>query len=189
MISDYDLHLLLRLVHLLGAATLFGTGLGIAFFMWMAHRTGNAAVVAATARVVVIADTAFTATAVVVQPLSGIALAHAVGYSLWDSWIVLSIALYLLVGACWLPVVWIQMRLRDLAREAARGGRPLSSRHGRPCAGHPRLDGASSNEVHSDEELPPEYHRLFRVWFILGWPAFAGVTAIFVLMIWKPQMW
>jgi uncharacterized membrane protein len=161
MISSYDLHLLLRLIHLLGAATLFGTGLGIAFFMWMAHRTGDAVVVAATARVVVIADTIFTATAVVVQPLSGLALAHVAGYSLWDSWIVLSIGLYVLVGACWLPVVWIQIRLRDLARDAARAG----------------------------AALPAEYQRLFRIWFILGWPAFAGVMAIFVLMIWKPQIW
>ena len=78
--------------------------------MWMSHRTGDAAVVAATARVVVIADTIFTATAVVVQPLSGFALAHVVGYSLWESWIVLSIALYVLVGACWLPWAGILVR-------------------------------------------------------------------------------
>jgi uncharacterized membrane protein len=161
LIRSYDLHLLLKLVHLLGAAVLFGTGAGIAFFMWMAHRTGDPAFVAQTARVVVIADTVFTATAVVVQPLSGLTLAYLIGYSLWDSWIVLSITLYVLVGVCWLPVVWIQIRLRELARKAA-------------------LRSAG---------LPPQYHRLFRIWFILGWPAFAGVMAIFALMVWKPALW
>lgn len=159
--SSYDLHLLLKLVHLFGAAVLFGTGAGIAFFMWMAHRTGDPAFIAQTGRVVVIADTVFTATAVVVQPLSGVALAWLIGYSLWDSWIVLSIVLYVLAGACWLPVVWIQIRLRDLAREAA-------SRH---------------------DKLSAQYHRLFAIWFALGWPAFAAVMAIFALMVWKPVLW
>ena len=97
-----DLQLALKLVHVLGAAVLFGTGMGIAFFMWMAHLTGDAAHVARTARVVVIADTVFTATAAILQPVSGLALVHVVGYSLFDSWIVLSLALYVLVGACWL---------------------------------------------------------------------------------------
>src|SRR5262245_42658407 len=118
----YDQYLLLRLVHFLGAAVLFGTGLGIAFFMWMAHRTGSAGFIAQTARVVVIADTLFTATSVIVQPLSGFALARHVGLSLLESWIVLSLALYILVGACWLPVVWIQIRLGHLALNAAKRG-------------------------------------------------------------------
>jgi uncharacterized membrane protein len=160
MTTAYDLQLLLKLAHILGAAVLFGTGAGIAFFMWMAHRTGRADAVAEVARVVVIADTVFTATAVVLQPVTGAALAWLIGYSLFDSWIVLSLGLYVLVGLCWLPVVWIQIRLRDLARKAAVVGAPL----------------------------PPAYHRLFRIWFILGWPAFAGVVAIFALMIWKPSL-
>jgi uncharacterized membrane protein len=159
--SSYDLQLLLKLLHVLGAAVLFGTGAGIAFFMWMAHRTGRAVAVAEAARVVVIADTVFTASAVIAQPLTGVALAYVIGYSLTESWIVLSIALYLLVGACWLPVVWIQIRLRDLAAKAAASGAPL----------------------------PPRSFSLFRIWFILGWPAFAGVIAIFALMIWKPSLW
>jgi uncharacterized membrane protein len=159
--SAYDLQLFLKLIHVLGAAVLFGTGAGIAFFMWMAHRTGRAAAVAEAARVVVMADTVFTATAVILQPLTGIALVYLVGYSLLESWIVLSIALYLLVGACWLPVVWIQIRLRDLAAKAAAVGASLA----------------------------PQYFSLFRVWFILGWPAFAGVIAIFALMLWKPALW
>ena len=155
------LYLALKIIHVIGAAVLFGTGLGIAFFMLMAHRTGDPRTIAATARIVVIADTVFTATAAVVQPVSGVALAWAIGYSLLDSWLVVSTALYVMVGCCWLPVVWIQLRLRDLAGQAARQG----------------------------TDLPARYVRLFRVWFLLGWPAFTGVVAIFAIMIAKPQFW
>ena len=151
---------LFKFVHILGAAVLFGTGLGIAFFMLMAHRTGHAGVIAVTARFVVIADFIFTATAVVVQPLSGLALAWAIGLAPFqESWIVVSFLIYILVGLCWLPVVFIQIRMRNLAREAALNARPL----------------------------PKEYHRLFRIWFALGWPAFVGVILIFALMIWQPR--
>jgi uncharacterized membrane protein len=151
---------LLKLIHVLGASVLFGTGIGIAFFMLMAHRTGHPGVIAVTARFVVIADLIFTASAVIVQPLSGFALASAIGLSpLREPWIVISIALYILVGLCWLPAVFIQMRMRDLANKAAINGEPL----------------------------PDRYRRLFRIWFALGWPAFAGVIAIFVLMIWQPN--
>jgi uncharacterized membrane protein len=153
--------LTLKLIHILGATVLFGTGLGIAFFMWMAHRTSDPVAIAHTASVVVVADAVFTATAVIVQPISGAFLAHAIGYSLWEPWIAVSLALYVLIGACWLPVVWIQAKLRDLAREAARDG----------------------------TALPMRYRRLFRIWFVLGWPAFLGVIAIFVLMIVKPALW
>lgn len=156
-----DPYLVLKLVHILGAAVLFGTGLGIAFFMWMANRTHNAATIAATARIVVVADFVFTATAVVVQPLTGAALIETAGYSWSESWIVAALALYVLTGLCWLPVVAIQMRLRDLAMDAARAQVPL----------------------------PAEYHRLFRIWFALGWPAFIAVMLIFADMIWKPQLW
>ena len=150
----------LKLVHILGAAVLFGTGLGIAFFLWMAHRTRDAAIVAQTARVVVVADVVFTATAVILQPLSGVAIAWHAGYSLLEPWILLSLVLYVFVGMCWLPVVWIQAQLRDLAASAARD----------------RI------------ALPDRYHRLFRIWFWLGWPAFGGVIAIYALMIWKPAL-
>ena len=114
-----DTLLTLKLIHILGATVLFGTGLGIAFFMWMADRTRNAAAIAHTAKVVVVGDVVFTATAVITQPVSGAFLAWAIGYSLWEAWIVVSLALYVLIGLCWLPVVWIQARLRDLARAAS----------------------------------------------------------------------
>ena len=154
--------LLLKFIHVLGASVLFGTGAGIAFFMLMAHRTGHAGVIAVTARFVVIADFIFTATAVLVQPVSGVALAWAIGLSpLEEPWIVLSILIYIFVGLCWLPVVFIQMRMRNLANDAAINGKPL----------------------------PDQYRLLFRIWFALGWPAFAGVIAIFALMTWQPRWW
>jgi uncharacterized membrane protein len=155
-----DLYVWLKLIHVITACVLFGTGLGIAFFMWMAHRTADPATIASTARIAVIADAVFTASAVILQPLTGAALARVMGYSLLEPWIVASLGLYLFVGACWLPVVCIQIKLRDLARAARDAGMPL----------------------------PAQYGRLFRVWFILGWPAFAGVVAIFGLMIGKPSI-
>ena len=154
-------YLALKYLHVIGAAVLLGTGAGIAFFMLLAHRTREARTVAAVARIVVTADFVFTATAVVAQPITGVLLAWAIGHSLRDGWIVLSILLYLLTGAFWLPVVWMQMRMRDLAAAAARQGVPL----------------------------PAEYHRLFRLWFAFGFPAFAAVLAIFWLMIARPRLW
>jgi uncharacterized membrane protein len=157
-----ELIFICKFVHLLGASVLFGTGVGIAFFMLMAHRTGHAGVIAVTARFVVIADFIFTATAVILQPVSGVALAWAIGLSpLDESWIVFSLFLYVVIGLCWLPVVFIQIRMRNLAHEAAVNAKPL----------------------------PDEYRQLFRIWFWLGWPAFASVIAIFALMTWQPRFW
>jgi uncharacterized membrane protein len=154
--SDY---LVFKLAHIVGASVLLGTGAGIAFFMLMAHRTGDARTVAAVARIVVIADYVFTATAVVAQPITGLLLANNTGYPLTSGWIVLSIGLYLWTGAWWLPVVWMQARMRRLAQAAADAGEPL----------------------------PPRYHQLFRWWFAFGFPAFGAVVAIFWLMIARPQ--
>jgi uncharacterized membrane protein len=155
------LYFLLKWLHVIGASVLLGTGAGIAFFMLMAHRTNVAATVAAIARVVVIADFVFTTTAVIVQPITGLLLARTVGYPLSESWIVVSIALYLITGAFWLPVVWMQAQMLKLARTAAAANEPL----------------------------PAGYHRLFRTWFAFGFPAFAAVLAIFWLMIARPQLW
>ena len=104
-----DAYTLLEMAHVFGATVLFGTGIGIAFFMVMAHRTGDPAIIAHTAGIVVAADWLFTASAVVLQPVTGVGLAHVAGYPLSEGWIAVSLALYLLVGACWLPVVWLQM--------------------------------------------------------------------------------
>ena len=153
-------YFVLKYLHVVGAAVLLGTGSGIAFFMLMAHLSGKAAVIAGVARIVVIADFIFTATAVVLQPITGALLVVNVGYSLWDGWVMWSIVLYVLTGALWLPVVWMQMRLRDLATTAAAEGKPL----------------------------PEQYHRLFWLWFAFGIPAFAAVAIILWLMIAKPQI-
>lgn len=149
---------LLRWLHVIGAAVLFGTGAGIAFFMVMAHRTGEAKLIAHTASVVVVADWLFTASAVVLQPVTGVLLAQATGWPLTQGWIVLSLALYVVVGAFWIPVVFMQKRMRDLAREAAGANAPL----------------------------PEEYRRLYRRWFVFGFPAFFAVLAILWLMIARP---
>jgi uncharacterized membrane protein len=152
------LYFLLKFLHVVGAAVLLGTGAGIAFFMLLAHRKGDARVIAGVARIVVIADFLFTASAVVLQPITGVWMAHIAGYPLFSGWIGWSILLYLATGAFWLPVVWMQMRMRDLAAEAVQAG----------------------------SDLPPLYHRLFWTWFAFGFPAFGAVLAIFWLMITKP---
>ena len=153
-------YFLLKYLHVIGAAVLLGTGAGIAFFMLRAHLTGDVATIAAVARIVVVADYVFTATAVVAQPLTGIALAMLRGYPLTEGWIFVSILLYLFVGAFWLPVVWMQVRMRNLALEAAAANSPL----------------------------PRRYHKLFGWWFAFGFPAFAAVLAIFWLMIRRPVL-
>ena len=153
-------YFLLKFLHIIGATVLLGTGAGIAFFMLMAHRSGDVRLVAGVARIVVIADYVFTATAVVTQPVTGLLLARTTGYDLTEGWIVASIALYLFTGAFWLPVVWMQSRMRTLARAAADSGTPL----------------------------PAEYYRLFRWWFAFGFPAFAAVLLIFWLMITRPEI-
>jgi uncharacterized membrane protein len=152
--------ILARWLHVIGAAVLLGTGGGIAFFMVMAHRTRDAALVAHVAGTVVIADVVFTATAVIVQPLTGYWLTRLVGWSLTEGWIVLSLALYVFTGLFWLPVVWIQKRMRDIARDAAARGTPL----------------------------PDSYFRLYAAWFACGWPAFLAVLAIFWLMLARPAI-
>lgn len=152
---------MLKFAHIAGAAILFGTGIGIAFFMLWSHRSGEVAAIAVTARGVVIADLVFTATAVVAQPVTGTGLALLSGVSPGESWLLASLVLYALVGACWLPVVRLQIGMRDMAIESAAAGTPL----------------------------PAKYATSFRRWTALGWPAFAGVLAIYWLMIAKPALW
>ncbi len=154
-----DAYIWLKLIHILSAAILFGTGLGTAFFMWRADRSGDVATIAATARIVVLADWLFTAPAVVIQPLTGALLAARVGYGFGEGWLLAAYGLYALVGACWLPVVGLQRRMRDLA--------------------------AAAHETGTD--LPPAYHQAMRWWFRLGWPAFAGVLALYWIMLTRPE--
>jgi uncharacterized membrane protein len=152
-------YFLLKFVHVIGAAVLLGTGTGIAFFMFAAHWSRDVAFIARTASVVVIADYLFTASAIIAQPISGYLLTQVLGIPLESGWIIASLALYVVAGVFWLPVVWIQSRLRDLARDAAAKATPL----------------------------PDQYHRLFRIWFVFGFPGFGAVLAIIWLMIAKPS--
>jgi uncharacterized membrane protein len=151
----------LKFLHIIGSTVLLGTGAGIAFFMVMAHRSKDVAVIAGVARIVVIADFLFTATAVVVQPITGLFLAYVQNYPLTSSWIVASLALYVFIGFWWLPVVYFQMRIRDIAMKAVEQKKPL----------------------------PPDYYWYYRLWFAFGFPAFFSILLIFWLMIARPALW
>jgi uncharacterized membrane protein len=146
-------------LHVLSSTLLFGTGLGSAYYMFFASRTGDAATIANVVRHVVIADWLFTATTIVFQPLSGLYLAHLARFPLTSAWIFWSFALYFVAGACWIPVVFLQIRMRRLAEAAARERAPL----------------------------PAEYRRLLGVWTALGVPAFVALVIVFWLMVAKPM--
>lgn len=154
-------YLVLKWVHILSATLLFGTGLGSAFYKFMTDRTGNLQAIAQTNRIVVLADWIFTTPTVILQPVTGLWLALAVGYPLTSSWIVLSIALYIIAGLCWLPVVYLQIRMRDLAVAAVNDGTRVDRR----------------------------YAQLARIWFRLGVPAFSAIIVVYYLMIFKPMIW
>lgn len=144
----------------MGAVVLIGPGADIAFVMAMAHFTGTVTKIAGVARIVVTADVLFTASTVIAQPITDVLLAREVGYRLTEGWIWLSIALYLLIGAFWPPVVVMQMRLRDIAEACDRDGTPL----------------------------PPACHRIFWTWFAFGFPAFGAILVLLWLMITKPAI-
>ncbi len=154
-----DPYLIARWVHILSSTVLFGTGVGTAFQMVWAMRTARVETIHSVASGVVVADWLFTTPAGIIQPFSGIWLAHMAGHSLLAPWLLATYALYLVALACWLPVVSLQIRIRDLTGEALAQNRPL----------------------------PPQALRHYRLWFALGWPAFIGLMAVFWLMIAKPS--
>jgi uncharacterized membrane protein len=151
-------YLIVKWLHILSSTVLFGTGLGSAFYMFFASRSGDARVVAKVVGLVVIADFVFTTPAIVLQPLTGYWLMHIAGFPFATPWIVGSIALYLLAGAAWLPVVWMQIRMRDMAATAASAG----------------------------SALPPRYFQFLRLWVALGVVAFLALVVVFYLMVAKP---
>lgn len=148
----------MKWLHILSSTFLFGTGIGSAWYMLFATVSRDVRAIAVVTRYVVIADWLFTATTAVFQPASGFYMIHLAGYPMHSRWIEWSLALYVIAGACWLPVVWLQMRLRDLAADAVRDGTPL----------------------------PALYWRYFRIWVALGVPAFFAFVIIFWLMVAKP---
>ena len=151
---------IVRYLHVIGATILLGTGIGIAFFMVLANRTIDARVVAHVSASVVKADLIFTATAVLLQPVTGLILSRHAGWPILEGWVFVSILLYVFVGLFWLPVVAIQIKMRNLAVEAAR----------------------------QNAKLPLAYHKLYRIWFAFGFPAFFTVLAIIWLMLFKPEI-
>lgn len=151
-------YLALKYFHILGAAVLFGTGMGIAFFMFVSVRSRNVAGIAMVAKIVVLADYVFTLTAALVQPVTGLLLVDKLGLEITDFWVITSIGLYVFIGICWVPVVFMQKEMSALANEAVVSGDPL----------------------------PARFHVLYRRWFVLGFPAFAAMLAIFYLMLFKP---
>ncbi|MFB9266209.1 DUF2269 family protein [Bradyrhizobium erythrophlei] len=152
------LYFLVKYLHVLGAIVILGTGTGIAFFMLMAHRSGDTAFIARTAATVVVADMIFTLTAVLLQPVSGGLLMILSSTSFTERWLLTSFALYAVAGMFWVPVIFMQMEMRDLAQAAAEKSEPL----------------------------PARYFALFRRWFLFGIPGFGSVMAILWLMLAKP---
>lgn len=154
-------YLLLKTLHIISSVLLVGTGFGSAFYLYFTNRSKNVAAIATVSRLVVIADWCFTTPAVIIQPISGIAMAYLAGWPLDTSWILLSIILYLLAGACWLPVVWLQIKMKKMAETAYAQG----------------------------NSLPARYWQFARYWERLGYPAFIAMLGVFYLMVNKPNLW
>jgi uncharacterized membrane protein len=152
-------YLWIKWAHIVSSTVLFGTGIGIAFFKWASDRNADARVQAAVLKIVVTADWCFTTPAVVVQLATGLWLAQLAGLPLNSGWVFWALVLYFVAGACWLPVVWLQIKMHALAVEAVRRVTPL----------------------------PEHYHRYRRYWFALGVPAFTALLAVFYLMVFKPR--
>lgn len=157
-----SLYLTLKWIHIISSVLLVGTGLGSAYYMFFANRSGNLQAQSVVARLVVRADWWFTTPTGIIQPLTGFAMVHMAGFPLSTPWLAVSVGLYLLAGLCWLPVVWLQLRMRALAEQAVQKGA---------------------------NELPPLYWQYARWWEALGYPAFVAMLAVFYLMVAKPALW
>jgi uncharacterized membrane protein len=150
----------IKFVHVLAAAAMFGTALAVALFMVLADRSGNVSVIAVTARFAVVVDLMVMIPALALQPISGFPLASAVGLTLGEFWIMLSLLIYALIVAGWLAVLVLEIRIRDLTQEAVLAGLPL----------------------------PEAYFGMFRLYTVLVWPTLAAMILVFALMIWQPRM-
>jgi uncharacterized membrane protein len=150
---------LVKTLHIVSAMVLFGTGLGIAFFFSMGGRSGDDRAALFAARATIKADFLFTLTAIIAQPLTGAWLVSRGGFGPFDRWLLLTYALYALAGACWIPVVFIQLRIRNMLESKVAGG---------------------SFDINA-------YRRLRRIWFALGWPAFLALVVVIHLMVTKPS--
>lgn len=153
-----DIYLIVKTIHIVSSTVLFGTGIGIAFFMFRSYFTDNLHEKLYAARGTVIADYIFTLPAVITQLTTGAWLVWKSGYNWTDLWLIITYAIYMIAGLCWLPVVWIQVRLRNILIEC----------------------------IANKSAIPQQYFKLFRVWFLLGWPAFMGLIVVFFMMVGKP---
>jgi uncharacterized membrane protein len=153
-----DIYFIIKTVHILSSTILFGTGMGIAFFMFFSYFTGDLKEKLYASRMTVLADYIFTLPAVIAQPLTGFWLVWRAGYDWTSTWLLATYVLYGIAGLCWLPVVWLQIQLKKMVLHSIVHNTPLPSR----------------------------YKRFFKMWFLLGWPAFIGLIAIFFLMVIKP---
>ncbi len=154
-------YIAVKWVHIVSSTILFGFGAGSAYYFWAAHLTHEARTIAKVAKLIARTDILFTGISGIVQPVTGLMLALMSGIDLGASWLVAAYALYALAFACWVPVVWLQMRAAKLAQAAAE----------------------------TDGVLSDEYRKVMRTWFMLGWPAFLALLIIFGLMIAKPNLW
>ncbi|MGJ7527126.1 DUF2269 family protein [Variovorax sp. GB1P17] len=153
-------YLVLKWLHIVSSVLMVGTGLGSAFYMFFTNRSGSVPAQAVVSRLVVRADWWFTTPTVILQPVTGFALAHMAGWPLSTPWLALSLTLFVIAGLCWLPVVWLQIRMAAIAAQAHRDTTPL----------------------------PPLYARYQRYWELLGYPAFVAMAVVFWLMVNKPQL-
>ena len=153
-------YLVLKWIHILSSTLLFGTGLGSAFYKWSADRSKDLAYITHTNKTVVLADWLFTTPTVIIQPLTGYLLIKETGYSLYEPWLIATYILYLVAGLCWLPVVWLQIKMRNASLSALKDNSPLNK----------------------------SYSRDARIWFWLGIPAFSSMIMIYFLMIFKPTI-
>ena len=153
-------YLIVKWLHILSSVVLVGTGFGTAFYLFFVNRSGVVAAQAVVSRLVVRADWWFTTPAIVLQPVTGLWLMHLMGLPLSTPWILWTLILYGLAGLCWIPVVWLQLRMTAMAQAAHATG----------------------------QELPALYWRYARWWEGLGYPAFVVMLAIFYLMVAKPDL-
>ena len=161
-----NLYLLLKWLHIVSSVLMVGTGLGSAFYMFFTNRSGNVQAQAVVTKLVVRADWWITTPTVLIQPATGLAMAYLAGWPLSTPWLAWSLALYALAGLCWLPVVWLQLRMRDMAKETAE----------------------AAQAANGDGVLPPLYWRYARWWEALGYPAFVAMAVVFYLMVNKPTL-
>ncbi len=150
-------YLILKLIHILAAVVVTGTGAGIAFFMFMANRSNNPQAIYVTAQHVILGDWLFTTPAVIIQIITGVYLMNIQGYSFSAPWFYWVMGLLSFIGLCWLPVLRIQYKLRELAKMSL-----------------------------TSKQVSSEFKSLMRTWTLLGIPAFTAILAIFWLMVFKP---